>query len=117
MKNITIKNYKGAEFSGDWNGKTYPSTVEGRTDLVRIYVNNEVANVSAEEIKNLGANIDKDIKIKKMESLENLVRDSNEEELVQLMLNILASNTKVANALYKHSDLQLIDALKSIKNN
>ena len=49
MKNITVKNYQGKEFSGNWNEKVYSSKIDGRSDLLRIYINNEAVHITEEE--------------------------------------------------------------------
>ena len=36
MKKISVKNFKGEEFEGMWNEKTYSSKIDGRPDLYRI---------------------------------------------------------------------------------
>ena len=32
MKKISVKNFKGEEFEGMWNEKTYSSKIDGRPD-------------------------------------------------------------------------------------
>ena len=41
MKKISVKNFKGEEFEGMWNEKTYSSKIDGRPDLYRIYLDGE----------------------------------------------------------------------------
>lgn len=53
MKNITVLNYKGQEFTGSWNGKAYSSKVEGRDDLHRIYVESNPIHIEDAELKRL----------------------------------------------------------------
>lgn len=53
MKNITVLNYKGQEFTGSWNGKAYSSKVEGREDLHRIYVDSNPIHIEDTELKRL----------------------------------------------------------------
>lgn len=38
MINVKVKNYKGKEYTGIWNGKTYSSSIDGAPELRRIYV-------------------------------------------------------------------------------
>ena len=53
MKNITVLNYKGQEFTGSWNGKAYSSKVDGRDDLHRIYVDSNPIHIEDSELKRL----------------------------------------------------------------
>lgn len=41
MQEIKVVDYKGKEFSGVWNEKTYMSRISDKPELRRIYVNNE----------------------------------------------------------------------------
>lgn len=43
--NITIVDYSGTEQTGNWNGKTYSSKVDGNAELARIYLNNKEVHV------------------------------------------------------------------------
>ena len=45
MKKISVKNFKGEEFEGMWNEKTYSSKIDGRPDLYRIYLDGESIHV------------------------------------------------------------------------
>lgn len=51
MKNITVVDYNGITYEGEWNGKTYTSQVLGREDLYRMYVSNEAIHITKEELK------------------------------------------------------------------
>lgn len=53
MKNITVSNYKGQEFTGSWNGKAYSSKIDGRDDLHRIYVDSNPIHIEDAELKRL----------------------------------------------------------------
>lgn len=46
---VTVANYKGEKFSGYWNGKTYSSKVEGREELLRIYIDNNPIHITVAE--------------------------------------------------------------------
>lgn len=50
--NITIRDYQGKEYSGKWNEKTYTSQIKERSDLKRIYLDNTLIHVTAEELEN-----------------------------------------------------------------
>lgn len=49
MKDITVTNFKGDQYSGKWNGKIYSSTIADREDLFRIYLDNEKIHITKEE--------------------------------------------------------------------
>lgn len=53
MKKISVVNYKGTQYSGEWNGKSYSSKIEGRDELHRIYVDNDPVHITDEELKRL----------------------------------------------------------------
>ena len=78
MKNITVKNYQGKEFSGNWNGKVYSSKIDGRSDLIRIYVNNEAVHITEEEHAKISESITDDMKEKaERESLNASIKVKN----------------------------------------
>lgn len=52
-RNVKVIDYKGTKYSGHWNGKNYPSQIEGRDDLHRIYVENAPIHITAGELKKL----------------------------------------------------------------
>lgn len=49
MKTIKVTNFKGMEFEGSWNEKTYSSKVKNHPELFRIYVNDESIHITPEE--------------------------------------------------------------------
>lgn len=59
MKNITTTNYKGDKFTGEWNEKTYLSTIQGREDLYRIYVSNKQCHITKDELEKISGDIKK----------------------------------------------------------
>ena len=52
-RNVKVIDYEGTKYSGHWNGKNYPSQIEGRDDLHRIYVENVPIHITAGELKKL----------------------------------------------------------------
>ena len=64
MKNITVKNFKGTEFSGLWNEKVYSSKINDRSDLVRIYLNGETVHITVEEHNKISESAASDMKEK-----------------------------------------------------
>jgi hypothetical protein len=75
MKNITVVNFKGNTFSGSWNGKTYKSTIEGRPELLRIYVDNKGCHITPDEYKKIGGDPVKDAKEKYIEATREKLED------------------------------------------
>lgn len=49
MINVKVKNYKGKEYTGIWNGKTYSSSIDGAPELRRIYVDNSPLHITETE--------------------------------------------------------------------
>lgn len=58
MKKVTVSNFKGQEFSGDWNEKTYSSRINGCPELHRIYINSEQIHITEEELSNITENLE-----------------------------------------------------------
>lgn len=75
MKNITVVNFKGNTFSGSWNGKTYKSTIEGRPELLRIYVDNKGCHITPNEYEKIGGDPVKDAKEKYIEATREKLED------------------------------------------
>jgi hypothetical protein len=91
MREITVKNFQGKEFTGKWNGKTYPSKIEGRPDLHRIYVDDMAIHITDEELERI---------VNEIQSAEN----KNEETTMQLIMKMFDGLTdenkrKIVNAL------------------
>jgi hypothetical protein len=91
MNEITVKNFQGKEFSGKWNGKTYPSKIEGRPELHRIYVNDKEIHITDEELHRI---------INEIQGAEN----KNEETTMQIIMKMFDGLTeenkrRVVNAL------------------
>lgn len=57
MKKISVKNFKGEEFEGMWNEKTYTSKIDGRSDLYRIYLDGESIHVEKTELEKIVVDI------------------------------------------------------------
>lgn len=53
MKEIKTKDWKGNEYEGKWNGKTYKSSVLDHPELVCVYVSNRQVHISQEEADRL----------------------------------------------------------------
>ena len=53
MLNVTVKNFQGKEFSGKWNEQVYGSKVEGRSDLLRIYLDGQSLHITKEEFERI----------------------------------------------------------------
>lgn len=47
---IEIKNYKGSDYKGYWNEKTYSSKIVDNPSLLRIYVDDVQIHVTQEEL-------------------------------------------------------------------
>ena len=57
MKKISVKNFKGEEFEGMWNEKTYSSKIDGRPDLYRIYLDGESIHVEKKALEKIVVDI------------------------------------------------------------
>lgn len=53
MRTVKVTNFKGTEYEGAWNEKTYSSKVEGQPELIRIYLSNEEIHITEEEYSKL----------------------------------------------------------------
>jgi hypothetical protein len=91
MREITVKNFQGKEFTGKWNGKTYPSKIEGRPELHRIYIDDTAVHITDEELNRI---------VNEIQGAEN----KNEETTMQLIMKMFDGLTdenkrKIVNAL------------------
>lgn len=113
MKNITVKNWKGKEFSGSWNGKTYSSKIDGRNDLYRIYVDNNPIHIEESELKRLQSDDSerqKKIAINKINDFFSWVEEQPEEIKKHMFiqsLDMMSENSK------KCKTAEAINALRS----
>lgn len=118
MKNITIKNWKGDTYSGLWNGKTYSSKVEGHDELIRIYVDNEPIHVTQEAISDLGANIEKDRKIRTHEKINLFVDNLSTSEKCyaarQILTDIHIINNLVIDGIDSDAIFKSLKALEEV---
>lgn len=98
MKNITIKNWKGEEYSGEWNQKTYVSKIDSK-NLVRIYVDGNEINVSKEAIAAVKIDLSKIERLNRIEDVKLKIGEftSAKDEaakfdILNFMLEILIEN-------------------------
>lgn len=83
MKNITVKNFKGNEYTGEWNEKAYSSKIAGREDLLRIYIDNQATHITKEEYKKISDNIE--CSLNEMKERESLNASIKAKELLEKM--------------------------------
>jgi len=83
MKNITVKNFQGNEYTGKWNEKVYSSKIAGREDLLRIYVDNQAMHITKEEYKKISDNIERSLN--EMKERESLNASIKAKELIEKM--------------------------------
>ena len=57
MKNISVVSFDGKNIDGLWNEKVYSCKIEGRNDLIRIYVNNKEVHITQDEFNRISDNI------------------------------------------------------------
>lgn len=98
MKNITIKNYKGNEYAGEWNEKTYTSKIDS-DNLVRIYVGGKEINVRKEDLKAVGKDMVKDEREKRIRDAKIKFAEFTDEndvsakfDIFKFMLDTLAGD-------------------------
>jgi hypothetical protein len=85
MTNITVKNFKGDEYSGTWNGKSYPSRIAGRPELHRIFLDNEAIHIDSEEFERVGGNAEKSAKEKSAFKINETAKRLATEEKIALL--------------------------------
>ena len=84
MKKISVKNFKGEEFEGMWNEKTYSSKIDGRPDLYLIYLNGESIHVEKKELEKFIVDIKAEEK--KRRERENTAKLEKIEALVSSLM-------------------------------
>lgn len=106
MKKISVKNYKGTEFEGAWNEKTYSSKIDGRPDLYRIYINNESVHIEKEELEKIVDDIKTEEKKRKekdnaakLEKIEALLNELSYENKIRLFWELTNDPDIIVNIL------------------
>lgn len=87
MKSITIKDYEGNEHSGKWNGSTYKSKVDAEK-LFRIYVDNVEINVTKEELKTVGIDMEMRERAEKIRGAKLAIADFYDENDLDAVFEI-----------------------------
>lgn len=95
MKNITVLNFKGESFSGEWNEKTYSSQIPGNEDLYRIYVSNEAIHITRQELEKITSDINKNDE-EVADRILKMALDFSEEQKKQLFIKMVTSDEFLA---------------------
>jgi len=93
MRQIKVTNFQGKQFEGDWNEKVYPSKVQGRPELHRIYVGGTEIHITDEELQRITNDIQDS-------------KEANEEANMRMIVNLFEGLTdenkrKIVNTLMK----------------
>ena len=88
MINVKVKNYKGKEYTGIWNGKTYSSSIDGAPELRRIYVDNSPLHITETELAKLLDEKD-DIKRGKEEHVKETLKSMPFESKLNVLSTLL----------------------------
>ena len=96
MKNITVLNFKGESFSGEWNEKTYSSQIPGNEDLYRIYVSNEAIHITRQELEKITSDINKNDE-EVADRILKMALNFSEEQKKQLFIKMVTSDEFLAN--------------------
>lgn len=91
MKTISITNWKGNKYEGEWNEKFYSSKIEGHNELFRIYINNESYHITSEERERIENSLNK-TKVEKDNASIALIKNEFEKldkEAKEKLLNYL----------------------------
>ena len=106
MKKISVKNYKGTEFEGEWNEKTYSSKIDGRPDLYRIYISNESVHIEKEELAKIVDDIKAEEKKRKekdnaakLEKIEAMLGELSYENKIRLFWELASDPDIIVNIL------------------
>lgn len=92
MQEISCIDYKGKNFSGIWNEKTYSSKIEEKPELKRIYVDNEPVHITEKEYAKLigGAEtLKRQRHFEKMCSLKKEIKTLNLADKLEIILFVL----------------------------
>lgn len=100
MKSINVTNYKGAQYSGAWNGKAYSSKIDGHDELHRIYIDNNPVHITDKELRRLqadDANRQERIAKNKVNDFFEWLEEQSEETKKQMFmqaLDMMSENSK-----------------------
>ncbi len=122
MKNITIKNWKGEEFTGEWNSKTYSPKINNDENLVRIYINNEQIHVYKDELAKISEDAEKTMLNIDIEQINRILSKYDAEEILKITNVVFANQGKIREALNNSTEAvvaysKVYDNLETIKNN
>ena len=95
MKNISVSDFKGEFFSGEWNEKTYSSQISGKENLYRIYVSNELIHITRQELEKITFDINKNDK-EVADRILKMALDFSEEQKKQLFIKMVTSDEFLA---------------------
>lgn len=110
MKNISVSDFKGESFSGEWNEKTYSSQISGKEDLYRIYVSNEPIHITRQELEKITSDINKNDQ-EVVDRILKMTLDLSEEQKKQLFLKMVTSDEFLAN-FFRESVHKMLEDLR-----
>ena len=95
MKNISVSDFKGESFSGEWNEKIYSSQISGKEDLYRIYVSNEPIHITRQELEKITSDINKNDE-EVADRILKMTLDFSEEQKKRLFIKMVTSDEFIA---------------------
>lgn len=95
MKNISVSDFKGEFFSGEWNEKTYSSQISGKENLYRIYVSNELIHITRQELEKITSDINKNDE-EVADRILKMTLDFSEEQKKRLFIKMVTSDEFIA---------------------
>lgn len=97
MSEISVFSFEGKEFSGYWNEKIYSSQIDGKSELLRIYVDGKVLHITPEEYMRITNTTSEEYKEKEFQekilSRRESVKNMSLQEKVDILTTILINES------------------------
>lgn len=118
MSEISVVSFEGKEFSGYWNEKTYSSQIDGKSELLRIYVDGKVLHITPEEYMRIANSTSEEYKEKKFQdkilSRRESVKNISLQEKVDILTTILVNESL---SLKKNNLIDIVCSLLTMNSN
>lgn len=118
MSEISVVSFEGKEFSGYWNEKTYSSQIDGKSELLRIYVDGKVLHITPEEYMRIANSTSEEYKEKKFQdkilSRRESVKNMSLQEKVDILTTILVNESL---SLKKNNLIDIVCSLLTMNSN
>lgn len=118
MSEISVFSFEGKEFSGYWNEKIYSSQIDGKSELLRIYIDGKVLHITPEEYMRITNKTSEEYKKKEFQdkilSRRESVKTMSLQEKVDILTTILVNESV---SLKKNNLIDIVCRLLTMNSN